>query len=138
MKIETINGMVLHTGNKDAFTGVVLAGLHNVPIYIATDSQDYERFWINEQSFFTIVNIFNLFNNKPVDIYLTFEDVQNIKVNLGLKPDKRCIDSEMEELFDYPFREVCYDNTEEMASEGNSLYDDAPVADFNPEILWNN
>jgi len=137
MKIETINGMILYTGNKDAFSGTLLAGLRNIPVYIETGS-DFERFWINEQSYYTLVNIFNLFNNKPVDIYLTFEDVQNIKVNLGVKPDKRCIESELEELFEYPFREVCYDNTEEMSAEGNTLYDSKPVSDFNPETLWNN
>ncbi len=123
MKIETINGMILHVGNKDAFSGVLLAGMDNVPVYIET-GQDFERFWINKQSYYTIINIFNLFNNKPVDIYLTFADVQNIKANLGIKVDKHCIESEREELFEYPFRQQYFDdNLDMLNSEGNNLYE---------------
>jgi len=137
MKIETLNGMMLFTDNKDAFTGITLKGLKNTPIYIETGGNDYERFWINEQTFYTIIDIFNAFETRHTEIYLSFEDVQNVKVNLGLKPDNQCIDKEMEDLFEYPFRDSCYDNTEIFNSESNTLYDKEIVSNLKKKGFFN-
>ena len=118
MKIETQNGMLMFKG-QDAFTGEKINGLKIMPVYIEiNNNKDYERFWINERSYHTIVECFNMFCCNPVDIYLSFEDVQNVKANLGIKVDKRCIEAEMEEP--EPFREYWWN---EFCSEGDSLYD---------------
>lgn len=120
MKIETANGMILFKEHHDAFTGARLSGLRNMPIYIEIDdNKDYDRFWVTESSYYAIYNIFNMFNSRVVDVYLSFEDVQNVKKNLGVAIDKRSIEAELEEA--EPFREYWWN---EFANEQeNSLYD---------------
>lgn len=123
MIVETLNGMKLHYGNVDAFTGKRLKGLNNMHIYIDTGSE-YEMFWISEESFFVAVNCFNLHQARPVDLYWNFYDVQNVKKNLGLTTDKKCVDAELEETFGEPFRNPWWDNMENWSGEENNLYED--------------
>lgn len=115
--------MKLSYGNVDAFTGKKLKGMNNMPVYIYT-GKEFERFWISEESFFVAVNCFNLHEAIPVELYWSFEDVQNVKKNLGLQTDKQCVDAELEELFGEPFRNPWWDNMENWSGDENNLYEE--------------
>lgn len=103
MKIETNNNMSLFIGNRDCITGELINGLNAMPLYIETSDIDFERFWINESTYRKLIELFHLNEYKHTEIYLDFYDVQNLKVNLGVKPDKGILESYYEE------REDCRD-----------------------------
>lgn len=100
MIIETTNGMHLYKG-YDAITGKRIS-LNSYPIYIEIGDGTYDRFWVNKDTFYLMIEFYQLFTCNPTEIYLSFEDVQVIKRLSGVKEDKKVSD---EEVFEEPFRE---------------------------------
>jgi hypothetical protein len=105
MKIETQNNMSLFVGNRDCITGELINGLNATPVYIET-GVDFDRYWINESTYQKLIKLFRLNEYKHTEIYLDFYDVQNLKVNLGIKPDKGVLESYYEEP--EPYRDYWY------------------------------
>ena len=108
---------------KDAITGKKLKK-NLVPIWIETGYNDYERYFINQDTF----QVHKDSVNKQVleyDTCLSSEEVVSLRALFKMKKEiLSTLEMELEMNFNLKFRKDVWGNMDEFAATANTLYED--------------